>query len=218
MRRIVPSMVLAFAVTVSVVALVSAQAPANPVAQPTVTFATDIQPILANSCWNCHGETQVSKFDLRTRGSALRGGEHGSDVVPGNAEQSRMYRRVAGLEKPSMPAQGAPLTPAQVTAVKTWINAGAKFDAVLSTATPASNAAAMAALMDRPITPEERNYWAFKLPVQAPPPVVANKDLVNPVDRFLEKARADLGLKAAPRADRNTLVRRAYLDLLGLPP
>ena len=76
----------------------------------------------------------------------------------------------------------------------------------------------MAALMDRPITPEERNYWAFKLPVQAPPPVVANKDLINPIDRFLEKARADRGLKAAPRADRNTLVRRAYLDLLGLPP
>ena len=186
-----------------------------------VTFAKDIQPILAGSCWNCHGDTvQLSKFDLRTRDSALKGGEHGSDIVPGNAEQSRMYRRVAGLEKPSMPAQGAPLTAAQVAAVKTWINEGAKFDAAMSSAAPtaSSTAAAMAALMDRPITPEERNYWAFKQPVQAPPPVVANKDLVNPIDRFLEKTRLDHGLKAAPRADRGTLVRRAYLDLLGLPP
>jgi hypothetical protein len=48
--------------------------------------------------------------------------------------------------------------------------------------------------------------------------VGANKDLINPIDRFLEKARVDRGLTAAPRADRNTLVRRAYLDLLGLPP
>jgi hypothetical protein len=185
-----------------------------------VTFAKDIQPILANSCWNCHGATvQLSKFDLRTRESALQGGEHGSDIVPGNADASRMYRRVAGLEKPSMPAQGAPLSAAQVAAVKKWIDDGAKFDAMMSAApTASSTAAAMAALMDRPITPEERHYWAFKLPVQAPPPVVANKDLINPIDRFLEKARVDRGLTAAPRADRNTLVRRAYLDLLGLPP
>ena len=186
-----------------------------------VTFAKDIQPILAGSCWNCHGDTvQLSKFDLRTRESALKGGEHGSDVVPGNAEQSRMYRRVAGLEKPSMPAQGVPLTAAQVAAVKKWIDDGAKYDVMTSSAAPtaSSTAAAVAALMERPITPEERNYWAFKLPVQAPPPVVADKDLINPIDRFLEKTRADHGLKGAPRADRNTLVRRAYLDLLGLPP
>ncbi|MCM3880460.1 MAG: PSD1 and planctomycete cytochrome C domain-containing protein [Vicinamibacterales bacterium] len=193
--------------------------------ETSVSFAKDIQPILASSCLNCHGDAlQLSKFDLRTRESALLGGQHGSDIVPGNAEQSRMYKRVAGLEKPSMPQQGTPLTAEQVAKVKQWINDGAKWDApAMSSAAPspassASANAAVAALMERPITEQERNYWAFKLPVQAPPPVVANKNLVNPVDRFLEKARVDRGLKAAPRADKNTLVRRAYLDLLGLPP
>src|SRR5258706_5931351 len=149
-----------------------------------VSFAKDIQPILSSTCLNCHGDTaQLSKFDLRTRDTALKGGEHGSDIVPGNAEQSRMYRRVAGLEKPSMPAQGAPLTAEQVTAVKKWINEGAKWEVMTSSApTAASTASAMAALMARPITLEERNYWAFKLPVQNPPPVVANRDFINPID------------------------------------
>ena len=87
-----------------------------------------------------------------------------------------------------------------------------------TTATTNSAANPLAALERMDITPEQRNYWAFKLPVQAPVPGVANRDLTNPIDRFLEKARVDRGLTAAPRADRLTLVRRAYLDLLGLPP
>src|SRR5919204_1105413 len=61
-----------------------------------------------------------------------------------------------------------------------------------------------------------RNYWAFKLPVQAAVPNAGN--FTNPIDKFLEKARQERGLKAAPRASRQTLVRRAYLDLIGLPP
>ena len=87
MRRIVPSMVLAFAVTASVVALVSAQAPANPAAQPTVTFATDIQPILEKNCLSCHGDAmQMSKFDLRSREAAMSGGAHGMVIVPGKLD------------------------------------------------------------------------------------------------------------------------------------
>jgi hypothetical protein len=123
-----------------------------------------------------------------------------------------------------MPVQGAPLTAGQIAAIKKWIDQGAKWDAAIlssstnPSSTNSSGAAALAALENRPITPDERNYWAFKLPVPAPLPVVDAKSLTNPIDRFLEKARQEHGLKAAPRADRYTLVRRAYLDLLGLPP
>jgi len=185
-----------------------------------VSFAKDIRPIFENSCWTCHGDAaQLSKFDLRTRETALQGGARGSDIVPGDAERSRLYRRVAGLETPSMPAQGAPLTAAQIASIKQWIDAGASFDgaAATSTARP-SAAAALAALENRPITPDERNYWAFKLPVQAPLPELAGARFSNPIDRFLEAARRQHALRAAPRADRHTLVRRAYLDLIGLPP
>jgi mono/diheme cytochrome c family protein len=101
--------------------------------ETSVSFAKDIHPIFASNCMTCHGDSaQLSKFDLRTRESAMLGGERGSDIVPGNAEQSRLYRRVAGLEKPSMPLQGTPLTPAQVSAIKQWINDGAKWDAPAS--------------------------------------------------------------------------------------
>ena len=62
-----------------------------------------------------------------------------------------------------------------------------------------------------------RNYWAFKLPVQAQIPA-ADARFAHPIDRFLEQVRRDKGLQAAPRAARLTLLRRAYLDLIGLPP
>ncbi len=184
-----------------------------------VTFAKDIQPIMERSCWTCHGASmQLSKLDLRTRDGALRGGAHGPALVPGNADQSRMYRAVAHLDAIKMPMQGDKLKAEEISAFKTWIDQGAQWDAAPAAATTASAASALAALERMELTPEQRNYWAFKLPAQAPPPVVANKDLTHPIDRFLEKERVARNLTAAPRADKLTLVRRAYLDLLGLPP
>jgi hypothetical protein len=202
-----------------VAALLSAQTPARPQAPPTpVSFPKDILPVLEASCLSCHGAgTKLAGLDLRTRETALTGGAHGAAIVPGNADQSRLYRYVAGLEAIRMPMGGDPLTPAQIAAFKSWIDQGAQWDAPAATAT---NTAAnpLATLERMEITDEQRNYWAFTLPVQGPVPVVANRDLTNPIDRFIEKARLDRGLTAAPRADRLTLVRRAYLDLLGLPP
>ena len=109
-----------------------------------------------------------------------------------------------------------PLAPAQIAAIKNWIDQGAVWDAPTTATNSAANPLAALERMD--ITPEQRNYWAFKLPEQAQVPRVVNRDLTNPIDRFLEKERVDRGLAAAPRADQRTLVRRAYLDLLGLPP
>src|SRR5205814_3444153 len=62
-----------------------------------------------------------------------------------------------------------------------------------------------------------RNYWAFKLPIQAPLPEVPVR-FQNPIDRFLEAVRQEKSLRPAPQAARLTLLRRAYLDLIGLPP
>lgn len=212
------SIALAFLAVGSAAALLRAQTAA--VAPPPVSFAKDVEPILDRSCRACHGDAvQLGKLDLSTRDSALRGGARGSAIVPGNAEASRLYRRIAGLEQPSMPAQGDALTAEEIDAVKRWINAGAAWEATgtLSSANPSATAA-VAALETRVITPEERNYWAFKLPVQAPLPQIDDTRFANPIDRFLEDTRRAHALTPAPRADRYTLVRRAYLDLLGLPP
>jgi mono/diheme cytochrome c family protein len=184
---------------------------AAPAPAPPISFDKDVKPVLEQHCLSCHGETmQSGKFDLRNRDSALKGGARGSDIVPGDAAASRLYRRVAGLERPSMPAQAEPLPAEQIAAIRQWIDEGAAWG---STATLTSTA-----LEHRTITAEERNYWAFKLPVKSPLPAVEDASLTNPIDRFLERARRARGLKAAPRADRYTLVRRAYLDLIGLPP
>src|SRR5438093_3107945 len=93
-------------------------------AQETVSFARDIEPILENSCWKCHGEAmQLSKLDLRTLEGALKGGEKGASIVPGKAEDSRLYRRVAGLERPAMPMDGK-LTGDQISTIRAWIDQG----------------------------------------------------------------------------------------------
>ena len=79
------------------------------------------------------------------------------------------------------------------------------------------SAAQLAALEDMPISPEARGYWAFQKPVRSRR-AGDGRNPANPIDRFLEKTRREKGLKSAPRADRITLLRRAYLDLIGLPP
>jgi hypothetical protein len=184
-------------------------------ADKPVSFTNDIQPVLETSCWKCHGAAiQLSKLDLRTRESALKGGEKGAAIVPGKAEESKLYRLVAGLEKPAMPMDGK-LTPAQIASIKDWINQGAPWDETASA--KQDTGSQLAALEDMPIPPEARKYWAFQKPVQRPLPEVA-ADLRNPIDRFLEQVRQQKGLRAAPRADRATLLRRAYMDLIGLPP
>ena len=182
-------------------------------AQP-VSFAADIRPIFENSCWKCHGGgVQLAKLDLRTRETALRGGERGTAIVPGNAEESRLYRLVAALEKPSMPLDGK-LSADQIATIRRWIDQGAVWDGAPAATTSAN---ATAALEDMAIPPEARRYWAFQKPVRPPVPP-ASRDLTNPIDRFLEQSRVEKGLQHAPRADRATLLRRAYLDLIGLPP
>ncbi len=204
---------LGFSVLCSLV-ISAAQGPPQP---GPVDFAADIRPILEEKCLSCHGAAPaMSRLDLRSRETTLAGGARGTVLVPGNAEVSKLYRVVAGLEQPAMPMQGTPLTPVQLAAVKRWIDQGAVWDEKAAAPSPVA-AATAPAIVDRPLTPEERSYWAFKLPEQAAVPLVG-RSLTSPIDRFLEKAREERGLTAAPRADRLTLVRRAFLDLIGLPP
>jgi hypothetical protein len=199
---------------------VSAFTSISPRAQEPTTFNKDIKPIFEASCWTCHNATtHLSQLDLSTRESTLKGGDHGPAIVPGKATDSRLYRLVAGLETPSMPLDGQSLTEQQVAAIKAWIDEGAHWDTSTESAkgSPTTAASATVSAESSPLPPGAKDYWAFKLPIKAPVPLVASH-LKNPIDQFLEQARRKKGLKAAPRADRFTLVRRAYLDLIGLPP
>jgi hypothetical protein len=209
--------VLACVICLSVVIFNRGVTPLN--AQAPVSFSKDIQPILEQNCLSCHGPSmQSSRLNLSTLEGALRGGARGSAIVPGQAEDSRLYRMVAGLDKPAMPLGGNKLADGQIAAIKSWIDQGAHWDtATVGAKTQPDAASAFADLEKVQLPPGARDYWAFKSPVQAPLPVVA-RQFSNPIDRFLEKARQEKGLKAAPKADRLTLLRRAYMDLVGLPP
>ncbi len=83
-----------------------------------ISFSQQIRPIFETSCWKCHGASiQLSRLDLRTRESALKGGERGAALVPGNATESRLFRLITGKEKPSMPMDGTKLTDEQIATV-----------------------------------------------------------------------------------------------------
>ena len=182
-----------------------------------VSFPQQIRPILEASCWKCHGASlQLSRLDLRTRESALRGGERGPALVPGDAAESRLFRLISGKEKPSMPMDGTKLTDEQIAAIKNWIEQGAPWggESAAGAAPPAP-----AAVEEMPISPEARKYWAFQKPViRQVPTARSQRSNGHPIDAFLMKAMEERGLEPAPEADPRTLVRRAYLDLTGLPP
>ena len=175
-------------------------------------FSHEIRPIMERTCWNCHGAAiQSSGLDLSTREKALDGGNRGPAIVPGDAAASRLFRQLAGMEGPVMPL-GVPLPEDDIEKFRIWIDAGAVWDEGPATTVAASEFSTFVT----EVPASARDYWAFRLPEQAPPPAVDGFD--HPIDRFLERKRQEQGVTAAPRADKAALLRRAYLDLLGLPP
>src|SRR5574341_1256313 len=194
---------------------------------PDYSDAREAQPsdrealsILKQKCSQCHGDAvQMSGLDLRTREAMLKGGENGPAIVPGNAEASLLYRRVAGLEKPAMPmAPTPPLTQQEIVTIKSWIDRGAKWSETENAKPPAA-APYSANYKERAITAEDRSWWAFRKPVRRPIPKVADARWgAKPIDAFIKEALDQKGLAPAPKADRHTLIRRAYLDLTGLLP
>jgi mono/diheme cytochrome c family protein len=182
---------------------------------PHGSLASDVSAIFQEKCAQCHGEAQqMAGLDLRTREDLLKGGQSGPAIVPGDASASALYLRLTGAKQPAMPL-GAPLAPEQIETVRKWIESGADWGS------GGTDPAAAPKALDgkREITEADRQWWAFQKPVRHAVPEVADKRWNgNPIDAFVEAKRNEKGLTAAPRADKRTLIRRAYLDLLGLLP
>jgi hypothetical protein len=174
-------------------------------AQAQVQFSRDIAPVFARACAGCHGGAQkISGFSLETRESALRGGAHGTAIVPGNAAGSPLVKRITGQIEPSMPVGGR-LTDAEVAAIKTWIDQGAVWEGGVKP---------VAAPVAMKITDADRNWWAYRPIAKAQPPAAGK----SAVDAFIVAKLREKELAPPPRASKSTLIRRAYLDLTGLPP
>jgi hypothetical protein len=158
-----------------------------------VSFARDVAPILTGKCLQCHDARQrMGGLDLSTRERAL------AAIVPGDAAASKLYRRVTGREEPRMPF-GGELSNVEITTLERWIAAGASWDG--------ASAAALG-----------RSAWVFRKPVRPATPAVDAPWSAHPIDAFVKQMLDAKGLVPALPADRRTLARRAYLDLVGLLP
>jgi hypothetical protein len=169
-----------------------------------VDYLREIKPVLAEKCYGCHGALQ-QKSGLRVdTAKALReGGDHGPAVLPGRAAQSPLLRHLKGSGVARMPpaSDGEPLSDKQIARVRTWIEEGAKG--------PAN---------EQPEA-DPRDHWAFRPLLRPALPRLMSKEWAgNPIDAFLVAAWEKHGLTPQPLADRRLLLRRVYLDLVGLPP
>ena len=163
---------------------------------PAVNFQQDVRPILADSCFACHGpDGNARQADLRldTREGAFadRGGYQ--VIVPGNASASRLYQRMSHTQEiarmPPANAERHP-TPQQVETIRLWIDQGAEWS----------------------------SHWAYATPRRARPPRIEGSGTVNEIDAFVLGRLREVGLDLAPEADRRTLLRRLSFDMTGLPP
>jgi hypothetical protein len=182
---------------------------------PKISFSRDIAPILAANCMQCHGkEPLLAHLDLRTRETALKGALHGAAIIPGNAAESHLYRHLTGQEVPQMPL-GGKLSDADIAMIKSWIDSGAEWDASVALGPGATPAAST----EKKFTEQQRRYWAFQKVVKPAVPVVKDPDWdKNPIDAFIAAKLQDKKINPNPPADKITLLRRASLDLIGLPP
>ncbi len=176
--------------------------------RPGVTFEQDIRPLFKAACFHCHGEAGVVEggLDLRLARFTIKGGETGPSLVAGDREKSLLYQRVRDGEMP--PDKAHRFTPEQVELLGKWIEAGAP------TLRPEPES-----LDTVVITEEERSHWSFQPITKPAVPKVAHQDQVStPVDAFLLQKLEEKGFAFSESASKRNLVRRVYIDLLGLPP
>lgn len=161
-------------------------------------YSQTVRPILVKNCLGCHNaQVHQGGFDLSSRATLMKGSDNGPVIVPGDADRSTLFKLISHFEQPAMPFKGPKLPEEAIAQIGKWIRDGALFDGANEEAAPAAV-----------------DHWAFRVPVKPAVP----KGAVNPIDAFLDAARVTRKLTASPAAGRRTLLRRVYLDLIGLPP
>jgi mono/diheme cytochrome c family protein len=176
---------------------------------PAEYFEMKVRPVLAKNCFSCHTQTKMGGLALTSRDDLMKGGASGPAVKPGDAEGSLLYQVVKQThERLKMPPSGK-LSDDEVEVLAAWIRSGAVWPEHKVEPKPDGYR----------ITPEQRAWWSFQ-PVKKPTaPEVKNQAWARTdIDRFLLARMEAKQLKPAPPADRRTLIRRAYYDLIGLPP
>lgn len=172
-----------------------------------VSFELHVRPILTAKCLECHGlEAQESHLRLDRRSSMLSGGDSGEPaIIVGDSAKSHLIALVSGHEAGKLmpPDEANRLTESQIQILRTWIDSGAVW--------PGSE-------NESDTEASELDHWSFK-PVAAVVPPSVNSDFVsNPIDSFILQKLTEHSIAPNPRATKAELIRRIYLDMLGLPP
>lgn len=168
-------------------------------------YLKEIKPLLQSRCTGCHGALkQKARLRLDTVRGILEGGKSGPAIRSGDAEQSLLVERVAqtNLDERMPPEhEGEALSGDEVRLLRRWIAAGAQ--------APAD---------EKPET-DPKDHWAFRPCVRPPLPAVTHRSWVkNPIDAFLSQKHEQQGLVPQSQAPDSVLLRRLYMDLVGLPP
>ena len=184
-------------------------------AEQSARFDRELHPLFQARCVQCHGGSKpAAGLRLGTMDEVLKGGTNGPVIVEGFSERSLLVRRIANASMPP-PGTGKALTEAEIRAVRQWIDRGDFGQAV----TMDSNERPFTPLEAPAITDKQRSFWAFQKPVAAAPPAVQAKARVRtPIDSFVLNKLEVSGLSYSPDAPDAKLMRRAFLDLTGLPP
>lgn len=164
-----------------------------------VDYLKQVKPVLAARCLACHGVLkQEGGLRLDTALFIRKGGNSGPAAIPGKPDASPILRRITAPEHGGrMPPEGEPLKPAEIEAIRGWIRQKAP--------APAGE------------QPERdpRDHWSFR-PVRRP--AVPKSTARNPIDAFLEQRVRERGLKPLGEAPRPVLIRRLFVDLVGMSP
>ncbi len=191
-------------------------APALGLAQskdPTEFFETRIRPVLVNNCYACNTQSQLGGLRVDSRELLLKGGKSGPAIVPGQPEASLLVRAIRHSSEQLKMPMGGKLKEQEIADLTEWVKLGAPW--------PEGGKIIQAASSDGGfmIKPEQRAFWSFQ-PLRKPElPQVKDRSWVkNPIDQFILAQLEERGLKPVKAADKRTLIRRATLDLVGLPP
>jgi mono/diheme cytochrome c family protein len=187
---------------------------AEPDAAGIEFFERKVRPLLAENCFQCHGEEkQKNHLRLDSPGAIRTGGDGGPVIVPGKPQQSRLIIAVGYQDEDLKMPPKKQLSPRQVADLEEWVKLGAPM--------PPDTAAVAAPAVKKEfrISDQDRRHWAFQtLQRPAVPTVRDQKWAANPIDTFILSKLEARHLEPNPPASKRELIRRASYDLTGLPP
>jgi hypothetical protein len=201
------------------IASVHSQEPAEPQSKAApIDYLSQVKPLLAEKCYSCHGTLkQESELRLETVDLMRTGGDSGPAVQPGKSADSLLLQRISSRDADQMPprGEGSPLKPDQVRVIKKWIEEGCNAPAETALEKPTDHWAFQKLVISKsqpsaaqtaPRSPASLRTTATGIPPD------------NPIDVLLSQKQNEAKLTTVPPASRSTLIRRLYLDLIGLPP